>query len=215
MADGTTAGVAGATLAPADFILREPTFGDWVACGDINRQFLVASPDQSDGATATIEFALDPAAIAAWFPVLTGQTAASIRGLDIHDGKRLFQQLKQKIPNFGEREYDGGRGPVVLDRPLPGARGETREVTIRRLSVGDWLDCGDITTERIEVDETAARASNTAKRLERRLNRRAVNEWMIALTGLGEPILHLMAYEDARRVFAVVRNSLAGITEGN
>lgn len=216
----TTQAGAGDSPAPAPFVLRPPTFGDWVACGDIDKTYYIADPHAEAGVEATMEFAVDPESAAKWFLALSKKSRSEINGLSMAEGKALFALIKRQVPAFTTAIAEGAgidaSGAVVIDlaHPLPGARGKIAQVTLRPPLVGDWIMCGNPSVQRVSVDNEVMDGA-APRRLEQRIDRSAVNRWFMALSGLPEPILHLMHYSDAMRLFAYMRQMLAGLDEGN
>lgn len=217
MLNGTPAG-AEVSPAPASLSLRKPVFGDWVTCGDIEKTLLIADKFAPEESNATVDTRHDPEAVAAWLRLLSKVEMAQILALPLAEGKLLFKELKKLVPSFADAKAGGGQitgaGVLVpLKSPLPQARGQVQELLLRRPTVGDWITCGDASVQRVAVqqdDDTAA-----LRQIEMRIDRAAVNRWLMALTGQPEALLALLDYEDARNVYAHLRGMLAGLDVGN
>lgn len=210
----STAGAA-ETAAPAALSFREPTFGDWMEIGDIARQVVVNPRDV--GGDVALEQKPSPYAVGQWFAALSGQSQAVLRTLPMSAGIAAYRDLSDKLPPFEDAVPDGSAVAVgdkmelKLNNPLPGARGQVATVMLGQPSIGDWLDCGNVHVRRVVNPE----ADGQPKYLEIKLDEAAVTRWMARMTGLAEPILGLMSYTDARRVFAYVKQSFAGLELGN
>jgi hypothetical protein len=72
--------------------LKEPTFGDWVECGEFERQYLHGNV--GNGGMAKIELTVDPEAVARWFQRLSGLPMAVLTQMTYEDSKRIYVQLK-------------------------------------------------------------------------------------------------------------------------
>lgn len=218
MLNGQQAG-AERSSAPASLSLRTPTYGDWLACGEIEKTVLVADPFADEGVDATMEFAVDPEAVVAWLRALTDAPADDLNAMSMSEGRRLYRELQLLLPPLETATVDSaaqvfdGAIVIALDKPLPGARGQIGEITLRRPRLGDWVTCGNPSVQRVAVEET--RDAAKPRRLEQRVDRAAINRWVLALTGLPEAVLHLMTYADFRRVYAHLRPLLAERDEGN
>lgn len=69
--------------------LREPTFGDWLDCGDWRKILR-----DEDG---RMEFAIDPAAVGKWFQKLSGLHMAVIVQLSYPDGQAIYAALDRLV----------------------------------------------------------------------------------------------------------------------
>jgi hypothetical protein len=69
--------------------LREPTFGDWLDCGDWQKFIR-----EIDG---RVESSIDPAAVGKWFQKLSGLPMAVIVQLSYQDGQRIYGALDRLV----------------------------------------------------------------------------------------------------------------------
>lgn len=223
MLNATPAG-AETTSAPASSRLRRPTFGDWVQCGDIQKTYLVADASAAVDGNASIDMVTDPESVAAWVVNLSGQDAAEIAQLTMQQCRPLVVAVNRAVPSFADCKPEGGTVTangvsVPLSSPVMGMRDKISHLHLRLPTAADWISCGDITVQRVAVDQAdlSSRRSEQLrpKKIEQRLDRGRVNRWMMALTGQPEAILHLLDYDDARRVFAYLKALIAVTDEGN
>lgn len=70
--------------------LREPTFGDWLDCGDWN---MIIHHKDDDRA----EIKIDPAAVGRWFQKLSNLPMAVIMQLSYQDGQDVYQALQRLV----------------------------------------------------------------------------------------------------------------------
>lgn len=208
-----TAGFNGAG-APS-ITLRAPTFGDWLICGDISRQ-TVNNPRDSSGEVA-VEFRTSPHAVAAWLQRLSGLDAAALSSVPLSTARLAFAQLVAMVPAFDQVEPQdvplGQDINIKLTRPIEHHRGTHEIITVRVPRFGDWIEAGDPYTQR--ALEPQADAGFQPRALEIKLDEKAVGLWFQHLTGLAAPILAQLSYEDARRIFAVMKPMLRDIDAGN
>lgn len=210
----TTAGAA-ADAAPAELRLRAATFGDWVEIGDMQRATVV-NP-RGTGGDAAVELKVNPYVVARYLETLSGLPTSDIRKIPMPQFKGALRRLYELVPAFDEAKPDAravltDKGfEIALTKPLPGAREQRNSLFLRAPDVGDWIDCGDLHVQRA----LNPGADNQPAGLEVKLDEAAVERWMAKLTGLPTPILYLMDYHDARRVFATLKPMLSGLDAGN
>lgn len=202
--------------APVALTLSDPTFGDWLRCGDLQRQTIM-NPREAGGDVA-IEFTVSRTAVASWFKRLSNLTEAQLGALSMAEMRRGYADLVRKVPQFDQlpdeqAEMRTGGIPIKLEQRLPGHRADIEIVTIREPTFADWQACGDIYVTR--ALEPQAGGDLQPRAIEAKLDEKAVGRWFEALTGLPLPILSAMTYEDARRVFAVMKPHIKGFDAGN
>lgn len=70
--------------------LRQPTFGDWLDCGDLMQTVAV----EAETGTPKIQVSIDPQAAVKWFARLSGHNARFFRVLPLRDWRRILKQLQ-------------------------------------------------------------------------------------------------------------------------
>ena len=196
-----------------DMPLRPPTFGDWLACGDISR-IVRTMPLSGEEA---IEFRTNEGAVLRWMQAATGLSDADIQAMPAGVGRGLYLLLGgQGAAMAYAKQNDGDPVEMVADgleiklsTPLPGPRQTYNTIKFRIPTFGDVVSAGDVTTTRV-LKSTALGNGDPAT--EEVINPEAVGRWFLRLANLPLPILSLLSYRDAWIAFAHLRPLIAEIS---
>lgn len=203
----------------ANLNLREPTFGDWLEIGDIERQVVFVGTDDAGEPEHQVHTRRNPETVLSWLTALSGLDADELKQVPLAAFRGATLRLLQLVPPYDTAAIDDDAayledGSIVFElrSPLPGARGQISSLTLRRPLAGDFLTCGEThTIVNVGLDLETKRF----KGLEHRLNPHAAGAWLSRLTGVPIPLLSLMPYRDGRRVFAHLSKQLSAVALGN
>jgi len=208
--------IADKAIVSPQMALRPPTFGDWLACGDISR-IVRTMPMAGEEA---IEFRTNEGAVLRWMMAATGLSEADIEAVPAPVGRAIYLRLVDTVPAMAyakankddpvSMHADGLE--IKLSEPLPGPRQTYGAIKLRPPTFGDVISAGDITTTRV-LKSTALGNGDPAT--EEVINPDAVGRWFLRLSNLPLPIISLMAYRDAWIAFAHLRPLIEEITHGN
>ena len=82
-------------------------------------------------------------------------------------------------------------------------KGETTQIILRKVTTGDYIDIGEIDTVYVlEIDDSTKRPT----KFEHALNREALMEWMVRLSGIDRLILRELPLVDGKKLMAAVRS---------
>ncbi len=74
-----------------EIVLKEPTFGDWVECGDMFKRTLIKPA--GDG-IERMSLDMDTGAVARWFHRLSGQPSAVLAQLSYQDAMVIYNHVQ-------------------------------------------------------------------------------------------------------------------------
>lgn len=199
--------------------LRDPTFGDWLEFGDVERQVVFVGTDDAGDPEHQVETRRHPETVLAWLTALSGLDADELKQVPLADFRGATLRLLQLVPPYDTAAIDddavyGEDGSVnfELKAPLPGARGQISSLSLRRPLAGDFIACGEThTILNVGLDLETKRF----KGLEHRLNPHTAGAWLSRLTGVPIPLLSLLPYREGRRIFAHLSKQLSAVALGN
>ena len=101
----------------AAITLRDPNFGDWLDCGELQETILhdVDPSNFQMGANQKVEIRNSPKAAIAWFTRLSGLRAQALKQISMTDFRRIHGAL-QKLVGEGEPEIQIGDGAPICRR---------------------------------------------------------------------------------------------------
>ncbi len=77
----------------SDIRLREPTAGDWVACGELARTFVLQAPNGEQ----KMELQHEPARYMAWMERLSGLDSSVLGRMPMDDMRRVIEALRRLV----------------------------------------------------------------------------------------------------------------------
>lgn len=77
--------------------LRQPTFGDWLECGEFERHYMIGDPEAG---LQKIEISVDPEAVGRWFQRLSGLHMGVLTQIALEDSRAVYRHL-QRIAGSG------------------------------------------------------------------------------------------------------------------
>lgn len=142
-------------------------------------------------------------------PAFAGSAAPGVPAQLKHEDAGIYAPAAPGAANAAT-QLPPGSTIVELSQPLVTHKGDVRQIVLKPITVGDFIDCGAIETVRVlSLDE-----AGQPKEMEHRINNEALIEWATRLTGLDRLIISSMT-ADGPKLLRAVRLAVAKFEAGN